>query len=213
MTAPVPIIELAQTPELALESAAQVLRQSGVVVVPTDTVYGLAALAGDPAAEDKLFALKQRPESVPIAVLVADTAQALRLIAPPDRSARLLMQEFWPGPLTIVLPAASVLPATIGVRCPDHDFISELAAEVGPLATTSANLHGQPVCATAAEIAAVFAAPPAAILDLIIDGGRLTASASTVVACGPDEELQLLREGTIAAGQLRDALKTHHRVG
>ncbi len=245
-SAPISTIELAQDPKLALESAARVLRQSGVVALPTDTVYGLAALASDPGATDKLFALKQRPESVPIAILVADTAQALQLVAPPSRSARLLMKEFWPGPLTIVLPAAApapsdlpippatvpIPPATVGVRCPDHDFISELATQVGPLATTSANLHGQPVCATAAEVAETFAlvaptdptAPadstgPAdldANLNLIIDGGPLTAPASTVVTCLPDEadpELRLLREGAITQAQLEAVLNAHHRMG
>ena len=146
---------------------AGVLRDGGVVVLPTDTVYGAAALPGVPRATDRLFALKGRGADVPLAVLCAGADQALALADPDgvDDDVRRIAARLWPGPLTLVLPRRPGLglalgePATtVGLRCPDHALVRALAAEVGPLATTSANRHGEPTPATAAEAAAALAA-------------------------------------------------------
>jgi len=170
-----------------LVAAIAALRQGKAVVVPTDTVYGVAALPTVPGATRQLFALKQRGEHHPLAVLVADLDQALGLIDQPDGDVRSLMDRAWPGPLTLVLrrsPAALHLElggddGSIGVRCPDHAQVRELARVVGPLATTSANRHGEPTPATAEAAAATLAGPA----QEIIDGGCCAGAPSTVVDC------------------------------
>ena len=179
-----------------VDAAVEALRAGGAVVLPTDTVYGLAALPGH---QDLLYDLKGRPASVPIAVLVADVEQAATIVRLDDR-ARRLADAFWPGPLTIVLaPVAG--DATVGVRCPAHELVRALAARVGPLPTTSANRHGQPTPRTAAEAAAALAGQPA----LVIDGGPCGDTASTVVDL-TGEQLVVLREGALSSAAIEVAL-------
>lgn len=177
----------------AFDLAEAALRDGGAVVVPTDTVYGLAALDTDVLAE-----LKGRPASMPIAVLVADAEQAAVLGAF-DLAAERLAVAFWPGPLTIVVPAAGG--GTVGVRCPDHDYLRALAARVGPLPTTSANRHGEPTPPTAAEAAGSLVGAPA----LVVDGGACGGVASTVVDTTVDPP-RVLREGAVAASEVTAAL-------
>jgi len=175
-----------------LDDAVAALEDCYAIVLPTDTVYGLAAL---PGVEDELFRLKGRPAGMPIAVLVAGLAQA-EAIAVVTPAARRLAQRFWPGPLTLVLPSHDG-ETTVGVRWPDHPFVLALIERVGPLPTTSANRHGVPTPATAAEAAAALMDAPA----VVVDGGPLGLVASTVVDCtGP--EIVVLREGAIPASAL-----------
>lgn len=194
----------------AVEAAAAVLRGGGVVVLPTDTVYGLAALPTDPQAVARIWALKDRSPDQPLAVLVADAEQAqtivdvdLDALAGADGPA--WVRRFWPGPLTLVVPRAPASndfalggdPATIGVRCPAHPFVRALAAAVGPLAVTSANRHGDPTPPDAAAAAASLAEPP----DLVVDGGPAGSVASTVVDLTGDEP-RILRVGVLGAADL-----------
>lgn len=190
-----------------LRRATAALRAGEAVVVPTDTLYGLAALPTVPGAVDRLFVLKGRPADMPIAVLVAGLEQ-VEALADLSAAARRLAEAFWPGPLTMVLPRKEGvdLPlgephATIGVRWPDHAVIAALAAEVGPLATTSANRTGEPTPATAAEAAASLTGPVAVALD----GGPCAGTASTVVDLTGDD-LRILREGEITESALRAVL-------
>lgn len=172
-------------------SAAAVLRAGGTVVLPTDTVYGLAAL---PEHVDRLAHLKGRPAEMPVAVLVADLDQARALVVEPFPAAALRMaRAHWPGPLTMVLPARDADAPTVGVRWPRHELVVALAAEVGPLATTSANRHGQATPATAAEAAASLVEP----VDLVIDGGVLDAPPSSVVDLTAEPPV-VLREGALS---------------
>lgn len=181
------------------------LRAGGVVVVPTDTVYGLAALPGDAAAMARLFALKGRGPSVPVAVLCSDAEQALALTASPVApEVRAAAARWWPGPLTLVLPRRLDVhlhlgaPATtVGVRVPDDALVRAVAAEVGPVAATSANRHGEPTPVSAAEVVAALGAG----VDLLVDGGDLTAGASTVVDM-TRTPWRVLREGPIPAGEV-----------
>jgi L-threonylcarbamoyladenylate synthase len=169
------------------------LRRGGVVVLPTETVYGLVASAGDRGAIERLFVLKDRPDSKAISVLVGDLDQA-RALTPDDLDA---CAPWWPGPLTAVVrrraDAELYLGAdatTIGLRCPDHPFVRRLALELGPLAATSANRTGEPTPASAAEVALVF--PD---VGLVVDDGPrdglpstvidLTSSPPTVLRAGP----------------------------
>ena len=163
-----------------VELAAAEMRAGRAVIIPTDTVYGLAAL---PENMDLLFELKQRPLDKAVAILVARPADAEQFFDPLPATRR-LMEECWPGALTIVQDGS-------GVRCPDHPVVQALAATVGPIATTSANLSGEPTPHTAAEAAAAFPA-----VQLVIDGGQLQAPASTVVEVSRNG-LNILRQGIV----------------
>ena len=180
---------------VAVVAAEAALRGGEAIVVPTDTVYGLAAL---PEHEDALFSLKGRPASVPIAVLVESLEQARRIVTLTPAAER-VARAFWPGPLTLVLARIDGS-ATLGVRCPDHSFVRALARRVGPLSVTSANRHGQPTPVTATEVAAALDGH----VGLVVDGGRCDGAASTVVD-GCDETLTILRAGPISAEQVRAA--------
>ena len=191
-------VVVGRVPEPGPSAAIASLRAGGVVVVPTDTVYGLAVRADLPGAVDRLAALKDRAAEQPVAVLVASIEQ-VDAVGVLSVDARRLAERWWPGPLTLVLPRRPGLdwdlgePAdTVGVRVPDHDVVRGLASAAGPLATTSANRHGEPTPPTAASAAAVLTGPP----DLVLDGGRCAGAASTVVdATGP--VLVVLRAGPI----------------
>lgn len=188
-----------------LASSAFFLRAGEPVVIPTDTVYGLAADPTLPGATQLLFDLKGRGRSIPIAVLVADDRQAWSLADPPVPQAAIdLAATHWPGALTIIVRRNDGWPAdlgdetaTIGLRCPDHAWVRSLCAEVGPLATTSANRHREPTPDTADAVAAVFADA----LGLVVDGGRLPGTASTVVDCSVDPPV-VVREGALGASEL-----------
>jgi L-threonylcarbamoyladenylate synthase len=195
----------------AVTLAIDALRGGEVVALPTDTVYGLAALPTIAAATDRLFALKGRGTDTPIAVLCADAAQAFGLAAPdaPTPEVRQIAEHLWPGPLTLVLPRRPGLgyelgepAATVGVRCPDHALVQALAAAVGPIATTSANRHREPTAPTAEGVVATFGVG----LALVLDGGRCEAPPSTVVAV-TGAEWKVLREGPIPVAELRAAAR------
>ncbi len=173
----------------ALDAAAAALENGEAIVLPTDTVYGVACLPGH---EDLLYALKDRPAAVPIAVLVASAEQAEAAAGQPlPAEAQRLAARFWPGPLTLVVPGPGG--GTIGVRCPNYPFVLRLAARVGPIATTSANRHGAPTPATAAEAAEALAGPGP---SLVLDGGPCGAVASTVVDVSATTP-RVLREGAL----------------
>jgi L-threonylcarbamoyladenylate synthase len=175
------------------------LRRGSVVVIPTDTVYGLAARADDAEAMARLFELKGREVDKSIAVLVSDLGQA-RTLTPHglDRYA-----PFWPGPLTVVVPRAegAVLhigadDSTVGIRCPDDAFVRRLALEVGPIAASSANESGAPTPTTAREVAALFPS-----VSIVVDGGPRRGMASTVIDATVDPPI-LLRAGALPRGVL-----------
>ncbi|CAN5159538.1 hypothetical protein BH24ACT1_BH24ACT1_04820 [soil metagenome] len=187
----------------ALARAVGALRDGQPVVVPTDTVYGLAA---DPRQTEVLFAIKERPREVAMPVLVADVDQALALAADDlGVAAHRLMDRWWPGGLTLVVPRRSGLgfdlggpdDATIALRRPASPVPVALAATVGPLAVTSANRHGEATPATAAEVVTQLGDRVAVVLD----GGPCEGLASTIVSC-LDGELRVLREGAIASSRI-----------
>jgi tRNA threonylcarbamoyl adenosine modification protein (Sua5/YciO/YrdC/YwlC family) len=139
---------------------------------------------------------------------VAGADQVLAVATGVPQVAEVLMDRFWPGPLTLVVPRRPDLEAdlgddeaTVGVRCPDHPVPLTLCRRHGPLATTSANLHGQPTMATAAEVDAALGDG----VDVVLDAGPCTGLASTVVDC-TGEEPKCLREGRIPWTELEVAL-------
>src|SRR3954468_9781705 len=152
--------------------AVRALEAGEAIVVPTDTVYGVAVALSVPGATRQLFALKDRPDEVPIAVLVASPAQAGELVEPLTGTVARVADALWPGPLTVVLRRRPDVDvdlggdgATVGVRCPDHSFVRALAAEVGPLATTSANRHGEATPPTAEAAATALTAAVPLVID------------------------------------------------
>lgn len=192
--------------------AISVLRAGGIVALPTDTVYGLAVDLADPRAIERLFAAKRRPAERAVMLLLADAAQARELADWPP-AAEALASAFWPGGLTIVTAQRpeTALPAdltggrpTIGLRLPDHPSPRALAAALGPLPVTSANLSGQPEASDAGTISDQLGDA----IDLILDGGQAPGGPpSTVVDCS-GAVVRILREGAIPAGSVAEALRT-----
>lgn len=194
------------------DEAVRVLEAGGIVVVPTDTVYGIAVALSTPGGIERLFAAKSRPPDKAIALLVADVAQAGE-IGELNASALALARAFWPGGLTLVvarridwpLPAAltggelapGAIP-TVGLRVPAHDAPRALARALGPLPTTSANRSGEPELGDADAIEAELGGA----IDLILDGGpSIGGPASTVVDCTGDR-VTILRAGAIPAPEV-----------
>ena len=183
--------------------AATVLRDGGIVVFPTETVYGLGALADSKFGPHEIFEVKVRPGSLPIPLLV-ETEDALDTWGSdiPDYAHR-LAHEYWPGAITLVVHASEKVPrdfrapdGTIGLRSPDHEVVQELlAAAGGPIFATSANTHGNPAPGSFDEV------EPRIITaaDIVLDGGETQhQQASTVVLCTGPEPI-VVREGAIPA--------------
>lgn len=201
-----PTIDLAlEAADEAVERVAAALAAGGAVVLPTDTVYGLAALPRDHAATDRLFDLKGRSAHTPLAVLCADVEQVLDLVDPEVAPlVRAAGERWWPGPLTLVLPRRVGVhlylgepDTTIGVRIPDHPLVRAVARAVGPIAATSANRHGEPTPSDAAGAAAALGPGVA----LVVDGGELTVTASTVVDA-TQRPWTVLREGPVPGAEV-----------
>jgi L-threonylcarbamoyladenylate synthase len=190
--------------------AIEMLRSGGIVALPTDTVYGIAVALDAPGGVEKLFAAKRRPPDKGIMLLLSDAAQAPETGRWPA-SAAALAAAFWPGGLTIVVPQRSDAPlpaaltsgaATIGLRVPDHDAPRALAAALGPIPTTSANVSGLPEARTADEIVEQLGDS----VGLVLDGGPAHGGpASTIVDCTV-EPPRILRVGAIAVEAVEAAL-------
>lgn len=189
------------------------LRRGELVVIPTDTVYGIAADAFSPKAVQRLLEAKGRTRQSPPPVLVPsiETLEALAAVIPD--AVRKLVEAFWPGGLTIVLPAQPSLAwdlgdtdGTVAVRMPDNRIALELLSETGPLAVSSANLTGQPAATTAAEAEAMLGES----VEVYLDGGSSTSVSSTIVDAtrliAPGGTLSILREGAISREQIRDVI-------
>ncbi len=194
----------------AIAQAVRILTTGGLVVFPTDTVYGVGAHALDAAAVELLYAVKERPHDRAIPVLLASAADlslVAREIPPP---ALRLAKAFWPGALTMVLPRHPALPPvltaggnSVAVRVPDHPTSwAIITALDAPLAASSANLSGQPSPITAEEVMAQLGGR----VTLILDGGQCPGGRpSTVIdlTCAPP---RLLRAGPVTAAALRAIL-------
>jgi L-threonylcarbamoyladenylate synthase len=192
----------------ALERALEVLQNGGLVAFPTDTVYGLGALALDAAAVERIYAAKGRSLEKAIPILLGDPDDLGKVAVEVGEMALKLAARFWPGPLTLVVPrhpsipeAVSPLP-TVAVRVPDHPLARALLRLAGPLAVTSANLSGQAGPSTAQEVLVQLGGR----IPLILDGGRTPGGLpSTVVNCVGSEP-QVLREGPITLEQINSVL-------
>jgi L-threonylcarbamoyladenylate synthase len=193
----------------AVGAAAGALRSGGIVVVPTDTVYGLAALPHLPDAVRAVYRAKGRPTGMHLPVLAASVEQVRTLGVAFGPAASVLAARWWPGPLTLAFAfdTGSGRPAwldgrdEVAVRIPDHDFVRALLRETGPLVVTSANPHGAATPLTAEAASASLGA----FVDLVVDGGALTEVPSTLVSlAGPEAVVE--REGAIPASAIRAEL-------
>jgi L-threonylcarbamoyladenylate synthase len=191
--------------------AVLVLQAGGIAAIPTDTVYGLAAALDVAGAIERLFSVKERPADRAIAVLLADLEQAedIGVLSP---VARRLGRAFWPGGLTLVVERRSDrnLPpeltgerSTIGLRVPDHPAPRALAAALGPLPTTSANVSGEPELGDARQIEARLGRR----LDLILDGGPAPGGPASTVIDVTSDPPRILRAGAIPADEVELRLR------
>jgi L-threonylcarbamoyladenylate synthase len=193
----------------AAQFAAEVLARGELIVLPTDTVYGLGSRI-EADAIDRIFAAKQRPPERAIPVLLAN-ANAVSLVAQEfPETARRLAVAFWPGPLTLALPRREDLPAnlthlpTVGVRVPDHDGARAIiAAAGGALAVTSANRSDQPPALTPQDAVRYLADSVA----LYVDGGASPGGTPSTVVTFEGEQLRVLRAGPISEAMLRTAIE------
>ncbi len=198
----------AQSPN-AIQRAREILQSGGLVAFPTDTVYGVGALAFDGKAVESIYAAKDRPVEKAIPILIGRTEDIGKAASEVPPMAKKLAEQFWPGPLTIVLPKHSDLPEsvsatnTVGVRIPDHPVALSLLQAAGPMAVTSANISGQPNPSTAKEVLAQLTGR----IALIIDGGKTPGGVpSTVVDCTGPKPL-VLREGPIHYEEILSSIR------
>ena len=179
--------------------AAERLRAGAVIAFPTDTLYAVGARAGDPAAVQRLYQVKQRPAGQPMVWLVTGREQ-VEAAAVVSLAAGNLMQRFWPGPLTLVLPAgAPVATPTIAFRAPDHEVaLGLLRALAEPIASSSANLAGAP---PPSDADAVLRGLPDG-LDLVLDSGPCRIGQPSTILDLSGTEPRILRQGAIPASEL-----------
>jgi L-threonylcarbamoyladenylate synthase len=192
--------------DLAIAQAVTVLREGRIVVYPTETFYGLAADPFSSLAMERLFAMKGREASKTVALIAHDRASALALASVVPAIARRLAARFWPGPLTLVLPARSGLhdcligpDGGVGVRVSPHPIALALVTGFGrPITATSANLAGQSPTTTLASARGAFGDS----VSVYLDGGELTApTPSTVIACD-QSGWRIIRPGAISEAQI-----------
>ncbi|GAB2840811.1 L-threonylcarbamoyladenylate synthase [Microbacterium insulae] len=198
-----------------MRQARQAIGRGELVVLPTDTVYGVAADAFSASAVQKLLDAKGRTRQMPPPVLVAGVATLRALVAEVPESVERLVEAFWPGGLTIVLPAQPSLSwdlgetrGTVAVRMPAHRIALELLEETGPLAVSSANLTGRAAAISAEDAQAMLGDSVAVYLD---DGLSANGVASTIIDAtslvgGGDPLIRVLRDGAITRAQLREVL-------
>ena len=190
-------VDARQPAAAALAAALAALRRGELVIVPTETVYGLAADERNPAAMGKLFEAKGRPPEKPVALLAAGVAELERHGARLPPAAKKLAEKFWPGPLTLVLDSPA---GWLGFRIPDHPvMLALLRAWGGVLAVTSANRSGEPPATTAAAALAVLEP----FVALALDAGPAAGGVPSTVVKVDGAHADILRAGAIAADEIR----------
>ena len=195
----------AQAAETA-QIAADIIKNGGLVAIPTETVYGLAANGLDASAVAKIFIAKGRPQDNPLILHIADAAQMDTLCHHIPESAYRLAERFWPGPLTLVLPAKDRVPKcttgglpTVAVRCPDNGVTREIIRLAGvPVAAPSANISGKPSTTTAQHVLHDHDGR----IDAIVDGGSCRVGVESTIVDLTEERPRLLRPGGITPEQL-----------
>ena len=206
-----PVIDCSTDEGLArgIAAAAEAVRRGEVVVLPTDTVYGVGVDAFAPDAVAAVLSAKGRGREMPLPVLVPNPETVDGLAADVPAYARNLIGAFWPGPLTLVLHAQSSLMwdlgetnGTVALRMPQNDTALQLLSEVGPMAVTSANVSGQPPATTVLEAASQLGSAVSVYLEAGPSAGGL---ASTILDCTHAVPV-ILRAGAVSAGALQEVL-------
>ncbi len=195
-----------QTPMLA----AELIRNGKLVALPTETVYGLGANGLDEDAVASIFVAKGRPQDNPLILHVAQASEMENFCHSIPRSAYLLAEKFWPGPLTIVLPARDIVPrrttgglSTVAIRCPDHSLTRQIIRLAGcPIAAPSANLSGKPSTTTAAHVLHDHEGK----IDAVVDGGACRVGVESTIVDLTESRPRLLRPGGITPEQLLEVL-------
>ncbi|MBI3162153.1 MAG: threonylcarbamoyl-AMP synthase [Chloroflexi bacterium] len=192
-----------------LHSALEILHNGGIVAFPTDTIYGLGALAFDTTAIEKIYSVKDRPIEKAIPILIGDLSGLGQIAESVPGMALRFASRFWPGPLTCILPKKPTLPAavsatsTVAVRIPNHPDALALLRTAGPMAVTSANISGRPNPSTAEEVYDQLNGR----IPIILDGGKTPGGVpSTLVDCTGDAPV-VLREGPISLNELLKTLE------
>ena len=186
--------------------AANILREGGLVAIPTETVYGLGANGLDEAAVAKIFIAKGRPQDNPLILHVADAIQMEDFAHDIPAEAYLLAEKFWPGPLTMILPAKDIVPrsttgglTTVGIRCPDNETTREIIRLAGvPVAAPSANTSGKPSTVTAQHVLHDHEGK----IDAVVDGGHSRVGVESTIVDLTEKPARLLRPGGITPEQL-----------
>jgi L-threonylcarbamoyladenylate synthase len=192
----------------ALAKAVAALKRGEVIAFPTETLYGLGADALDDAAVERVFQLKGRDTANPFPVLIADRGMLSRLVSEVSSLADTLIARFWPGPLTIVLPARPDIPRPlvnaadgVGVRVSSQPIATKLSQALGhPITATSANPSGQPAARTIEEARRYFSGE----IDVFVDGGTLVSKTGSTVVEVVGERIKIIREGDIARSKLEE---------
>ena len=192
------------------QTAAEIIRSGGLVAIPTETVYGLGANGLDENAVAKIFEAKGRPQDNPLILHVADASDMERFCHSIPEAAYALAKEFWPGPLTMVLPAKDIVPkrttaglSTVAVRCPDCDVTRKIIRLSGvPVAAPSANISGKPSTTTAEHVRHDHDGR----IDAIVDGGACRVGVESTIVDLTEDRPRLLRPGGITPEQLTAVL-------
>lgn len=204
-------VDPAQSDKSVIQQAADLIKKEELVAFPTETVYGLGAGAFYPRAVQKIFQVKGRKPVNPLLVHISCIEQVKELVSGVPDSARVLMDRFWPGPLSIILPAHNRVPeiirggrSSVGLRMPDHPVALELIDRAGPLAAPSANLSGRPSPVSASHVQDDLDGKIAAILDAGPTGVGLE---STLIDLS-GSEYRILRRGGTAVEEIEAVLNT-----
>ena len=184
----------------------EVLRKGGVIAYPTDTFYGLGANCFSKKAVQRIYRLKKRQPSKPLSVLVSGTGMVRSLAVEIPSLFWELAEQFWPGPLTVVLKASSLLPRemlgpgdSVGIRMPGVSWLQELIAETGfPITATSANISGDKELEDPRRVRNVFSGK----IDLIVDGGKTGGIRPSTVVDLSSSGLEILRDGAVPRSNL-----------
>ena len=190
--------------------AAEIIKKGELVAIPTETVYGLGANGLDPEAVAKIFLAKGRPQDNPLILHIADAAQMDALCHSIPESAYRLAEKFWPGPLTLVLPAQACVPkcttgglSSVAVRCPDNAITREIIRLAGvPVAAPSANISGKPSTTTAQHVLHDHDGR----IEAIVDGGSCRVGVESTIVDLTEDRPRLLRPGGITPEQLMEVL-------
>lgn len=199
-----------------ITEAAELIRQGALVAVPTETVYGLAGSGFNETAVERIYEVKGRPEVKPLSLMVPGPETFEKCCTEVPQAARVLAERFWPGPLTIVMPAREEIPSvvlagghTVGLRCPDHPLTLRLLRECAlPLAAPSANPSGEPSPKTAQQVLGYFDGK----IEAVIDGGECGIGRESTIIDLTRAPYRILRQGALPERDIAAALGEHMRI-